>query len=63
MDFNNKQIIAMYDTVINNKEQQIKLLEMKPQQVIQVSETKWYTWAGVIVSSVAAGIVTGLIIK
>ena len=63
MDFNNKQIISMYDTVIANKEQQIKLLEMKPQQVIQVNQTKWYTWAGVVISSVVAGIITGILIK
>jgi len=58
-----KQIVEMQDTIINNKEKQIRQLEMKPQQVIQVNQTKWYTWAGVIVSSVAAGIITGLIIK
>jgi len=58
-----KQITAMQDTIIGNKEKQIRQLEAKPQQVIQINQTKWYTWAGVIISSVCAGIITGLIIK
>lgn len=62
-DYINNLIISMQDSIISNKEKQIKQLESIPQQVTQVNQTKWYVWAGVVISSVCAGIITGLIIK
>lgn len=56
-------IISMQDSIILNKEKQIKKLESIPQTVVQENKTKWYVFAGIIISSVSAGIITGLIIK
>lgn len=56
-------IISMQDTIINNKEQQIKELELIPKNVVKINHTKWYVFAGIIISSIATGIITGLIIK
>ena len=56
-------IISAQDSIILNKEKQIKQLEAKPQTVVQENKTKWYVFAGIIISSVSAGIITGLIIK
>jgi hypothetical protein len=54
--------IEMQDTIISYKEKQIKLLESKPIEVREI-KTHWYTWAGVIVSSIATGLIIGVIIK
>lgn len=56
-------IISMQDTIINNKEQQIKELELIPKNVVKINHTKWYVFAGIIISSVATGIITGMILK
>lgn len=56
-----QNIIDMQETVITYKDKQILKLEQTP-VIKEFITTKWYVWAGVIISSVCAGIITGLII-
>lgn len=57
-----QNIIDMQDTIIMYKDKQINKLENTP-IIKEVVRTKWYTWAGVIISSVCAGLITGIFIK
>lgn len=57
-----QSLIDMQDTIILYKDKQIYKLENTP-IVKEVIKTKWYVYAGLIVSSFAAGIITGLVIK
>lgn len=54
--------IAIQDSTINRKDQQIQKLEMRGVEIREI-KTGFLTWAGVIVSSVAAGMIIGIIIK
>lgn len=60
--FHKQNIIDMQDTIILYKDKQIYKLENTP-IVKEVIKTKWYVYAGIIISSVCAGIITGLLIK
>lgn len=53
---------AMKDSIVTWMDFQLKRYENTP-IVKEVIKTKWYTWLGVIVSSIAAGLITGIIIK
>lgn len=53
--------IAMRDTVIYFKEMQIRDLGVRP--ALDNSGIKWYTWAGVIISSIAGGIILQTILQ
>lgn len=63
LKINAKQnIINMQDTIMLYMEKQIKKLENTP-IIKEEIKIKWYVWAGVIVSSICAGMITGFIIK
>ena len=63
MKISSKQnIINMQDTIILYMEKQIKKLENTP-IIKQEIKTKWFVWAGVVISSLCAGMITGFIIK
>ena len=57
-----QDIINMQDTILLYKDKQIYKLE-NTQVVKEEIKTKWYVYAGIIISSVCAGIITGLVIK
>ncbi len=57
-----QSLIDMQDTIILYKDKQIYKLENTP-IVKEVIKTKWYVYAGIIISSICAGIITGLVIK
>ena len=61
--FNLNEVSSMQDTIILYKEKQIKELEAIPKTVVNVNYTKWYVFGGIIVSSIAAGLITGFFIK
>ena len=61
--FNSDLIISMQDSIISNKEKQLKQLESIPKTVINVNYTKWYIFAGIVLTSISAGLITGLILK
>ena len=63
LKINAKQnIINMQDTIMLYMEKRIKKLENTP-IIKEEIKIKWYVWAGVIVSSICAGMITGFIIK
>ena len=63
MKISSKQnIINMQDTIILYMEKQIKKLENTP-IIKQEIKTNWFVWAGVVISSLCAGMITGFIIK
>ena len=63
LKINAKQnIINMQDTIMLYMEKQIKKLENTP-IIKEEIKIKWYVWAGVIVSSICDGMITGFIIK
>ena len=60
---NLNEVSSMQDTIILYKEKQIKELEAIPKTVVNVNYTRWYVFGGIIVSSIAAGLITGFFIK
>jgi len=63
LTFNLSEVSSMKDTIILYKEKQIKELEAIPKTVVNVNHTKWYVFAGIIVSSIAVGLITGFFVK
>lgn len=63
LNLSNNLIIAMQDTVIAIKERQLKIFENTPQITQVIKKTGFLTWVGVIVSSLAGGLVIGYVLK
>lgn len=56
-------IISIQDSVMAIKERQLKKFEQTPQITQIVKKTGFWTWCGVVVSSVAVGLITGYVLR
>lgn len=55
-------LIGMQDTIMIYMDKQLKKFEQAP-IIKEVVKTKWYVYAGIIISSICTGIITGVLIK